>query len=252
MLKNKPPKLKKEFKGKYLQENPYTKTISRKWTTEEIEYMNKLITKGYNNEEIAYALDRTPISIQIKRKRLNKKKGEYNKKHLKEKRLINQEFIDYIKPITVLDLYCGNNTLYDSFKVTKNDKDKTISADYHLDALKCISKLYSENKKYDFIDLDPFGSAYDCFDLAIKMANKGLAVTLGEMGHKRWKRLDYVERYYGINCLDDFISDNLINEIVKIGLRNKKQLKVYCKKDWQNISRVWFTIEKIKITKQWN
>ena len=106
-------------------------------------------------------------------------------------------------------------------------------------------------KKYDLIDLDPFGSAYDCSDLAIKMARKGLYVTLGEMGHKRWKRLDYVKTRYGINNLDDFTSDNLIKKIQEIGIQNKKKLNVFACKDWQNISRVWFVIEPYKETSQW-
>lgn len=130
--------------------------------------------------------------------------------------------------------------------------DKTIDADEHMDSLKLMCKLYLENKKYDMIDLDPFGSAYDCFDLAIKMAKKGLIITLGEMGHKRFKRLDFVRRMYGIESLEEFTSDRIIEEIQKIGLKNKKILNVYKKKDWQGISRVWFTIDKYKVTEQWD
>lgn len=115
----------------------------------------------------------------------------------------------------------------------------------------CLCKLYSENKKYDFIDLDPFGSCYDCFDLAIKMATNGIAITLGEMGHKRWKRLDFVSKRYGIYNLEDFTSDNLIQKIQQIGIQNKKSLNVFAKRDWQNISRVWFTIDEYKETSQW-
>ena len=55
------------------------------------------------------------------------------------------------------------------------------------------------NYRFDLIDIDPFGSAYDCFDLSIKIAEKGLIITYGEMGHIRWKRLDYVNRIYNIN-----------------------------------------------------
>ena len=62
--------------------------------------------------------------------------------------------------------------------------------------------------KFDLIDLDPFGSAYDCFDLAIKMAKKGLCITLGELGHKRWKRLDFVSSHYGIDNIDNLTLSN--------------------------------------------
>lgn len=241
-----------DLKGDYLKKNPYVKTTPRKWTENEVGWMNSLIEKGYSTEEIAQSMGRSLESVSAKRKRMTKKNNTYNKKHILEKRQINQTFLNYIQPKTVLDLYCGYNDLYDDYNVTKNDKDSNISANYHMDSLKCITKLYSENQKYDLIDLDPYGSAYDCFDLAIKMANKGLCITLGEMGHKRWKRLDFVERYYDIHSLEDFNSDNLVNHIIQIGIRNKKKLKVYCKKDWNLISRVWFSIEELKITKQWD
>ena len=54
-----------------------------------------------------------------------------------------------------------------------------------MDALKfCCYEYYCGNQ-YDLIDIDPFGSVYDCLELAIKMAKKGIIVTYGEYGHKR-------------------------------------------------------------------
>lgn len=73
-----------------------------------------------------------------------------------------------------MDLFCGVKNFYSDYDNTTNDINEEIPADYHNEALKTICKLYSENKKYDLIDLDPFGSAFDCFDLAIKMAKKDL------------------------------------------------------------------------------
>ena len=121
-----------------------------------------------------------------------------------------------------------------------------------MDSLKLLCQLYSEDKKFDFIDLDPYGSASDCFDLAIKMANKGIAITFGEIGHKRFKRLDYVRRHYDIHTLDEFTTDNLIKYVQKIGVKNKKNLVVYRKCEWNGISRVWFLMEGLKITEQWD
>ena len=134
---------------------------------------------------------------------------------------------------------------------TTNDIERNIDADFHEDALRCICQLYHDGHKYELVDLDPFGSAYDCFDLAIKMAKKGLVITLGELGHKRWKRLDYVSTHYGITDLDSFTIENLIKHIQMIGARNKKKLTVWQYREWQNIGRVWFKIENIKVTSQW-
>ena len=115
-----------------------------------------------------------------------------------------------------------------------------------------IHKLYYDGCRYDVVDLDPFGSAYECLDLAVKMADKGLVVTFGEMGHKRFKRLDFVSRYYGINTMEDFKVENLIQEVQKVGARNKKRLTPVLTGNWNLISRVYFVIEPMKITEQWS
>lgn len=75
---------------------------------------------------------------------------------------------------------------------------------------------------------------------------KEIAITFGEIGHKRWKRLDYVSKMYGINSLDDFTTDNLIKGAEKIALRHNKKLIVFNKCEWRNISRVWFKIETVE------
>ncbi len=245
------PIMPNEFKGGFNKNCGYTKTSPRKWTEKEITWMNELLKKGYSIKDIATSLNRSEVSVSIKAKRLTKKDGTYNKKHYQEKVKYNYMFLNKIKPKTVLDLYCGENDIYKDYKTTTNDINKNILADYNEDAFKLICKLYYEGKKYDLIDLDPFGSAYDCFDIAIKMAKKGLIITLGELGHKRWKRLDYVETHYDINNLEDFTIQNIVKYIQKIGLRNKKRLIPVFVFEWENIGRVYFEIEELKVTKQW-
>ena len=245
------PIMPESYKGDYGASCGYTTTAPRKWTKEEIEWTKALLDKGYNSKEIAVSLNRTQTSVSIKLKRLKKKDNTYNAEHVREKYAINRAFISILKPKNVLDLYCGSKSFYKAYNATTNDINKDIKADYHEDAYKLICKLYSENKKYDLVDLDPFGSAYDCFDLAIKMARKGLVITLGELGHKRWNRLDYVRTHYGIDSLEDFTIENLIKYIQIIGLRNKKQLEIWKYKEWRNTGRVYFTIKDHKITEQW-
>lgn len=245
------PIIPSEFLGEHNKNCGYTTTTPRKWTKEEIEWTKNLIKQGYSNKEIAVSLGRSETSVSIKVKRLGKKQNTYNEKHVDEKYELNNMFLEEIKPKTILDLYCGVKSFYKGLNVTTNDLSKEIEADYHEDAFKLICKLYYEGKKYDLIDLDPFGSAYDCFDIAVKMAKKGLIITLGELGHKRWKRLDYVGSHYDINNLDDFTIETLIKHIQKIGLKNKKNLVVWEFREWRNIGRVYFKIEPIKITEQW-
>lgn len=245
------PIMPESYRGEYGTSCGYTTTTPRKWTDKEIEWTKQLMKDGYTCKEIAISLDRTPTSVSIKTKRLKKKDNTYNQGHVKEKYALNEAFLNELKPKTVLDMYCGEKCFYKEYDVTTNDLNENIKADYHEDALRLICKLYSEHKKYDLIDLDPFGSAYDLYDLAIKMAKKGLAITLGELGHKRWKRLDYVKTHYDIQDMDSFTIENIISYIQKIGLRNKKKLEIWNYREWRNTGRVYFIISDYKITEQW-
>lgn len=221
-------------------------TYTRRWSKKEEEWLKYLLSKNYTRREIAESMGRSIQSIIDKRKKMRKKDKTYNEEHSQEKREINKKFLEEVKPVTVLDCYCGENNIYNEYELVTNDINRKINSDYHMDAHKLLCKLYSEDKTFDLIDLDPFGSAYDCFDLAIKMANKGLCITLGEMNLRRFAETEYVKYRYNINNLDDFNSDNLIKKIQIIGIRNKKDLRIFCKKDWNHISRVWFKISPMK------
>ena len=203
--------------------------------------------KGKKWNEIANELNRTITSCKLKYNRTRMKDGEFNKCLLEKKYDFNKQFVDELKPKSLLDVYAGKKSSYYGFnnlKVTSNDILESEYNTYNLDALICLCKLYSEGKKFDIVDLDPHGSAYDCFDLAIRMAKKGLIITFGELGHKRWKRYDYVSRHYGIETDDDFTLNNLINEVVKIGVRNKKKLTPFLIEENHSIARVYFKISK--------
>lgn len=156
-----------------------------------------------------------------------------------------------MQPKNVLDLYCGEKDYYAPLPRYTNDKNPDIPADSHEDALKCICRLYYEGRKFDIVDLDPFGSAYDCLNLAIKMARKGLVVTFGELGHKRWKRLDFVRSHYGIDDLEDFHIGKMIQEVKRIGRMNRKELVLFDSTEYDRTGRAWFIIEEIKVTEQW-
>ena len=255
---NSVPKMPDEYKGKTTKNCGYTKTNPREWTEQEIQWVMSLHEQGYTRKEIAYSIDRSETSTAIKIKRLSKKDNTYNETHIEEKYEINKKFLEHTQSKFVLDVYAGEKSFYEGIcGVIANDKNPDAQVPYHYDALVFLCKMYgwrgkTNNNSFDIVDLDPFGSAYDCFDLAIKMAKKGLVITLGELGHKRWKRLDYVRSHYGIETLEEFTIDKLIEHIQMIGSRNKKQLTVFEKKEWRNIGRVWFEIQPLKITEQWN
>ena len=243
-----------EYKGKITKNGGLTNFAPRQWTKEEIDWVLMLKEKRFNIKQISEYIDRDSTQVSIKLKRLGKKNKSYNDPHREDKYETNEKFLKSEKINSVLDVFSGEKSFYENralSKVITNDINKNFNTDYHYDALTLCCLQYAEGSKYDLVDLDPFGSAYDCFDLAIKIAKKGIIITLGELGHKRFKRLDYVRRYYGIEKLKDFTSDNLIKHIIKIGERNKKVLTPIYIKDWRNIARVYFRIKQLKITEQW-
>jgi hypothetical protein len=247
--------LPKEYYGEYLSGNKYIISTPRKWTKKEEDWVIMLKNKGVKNKDIAKYVDRNLVQVSIKIKRLNKANGETcNEKHREYKYKYNTMFLDLIKPKSVLDLYSGELSFYHGKVDTlvTNDKNKLFNCDYNEDANKLVCKLYYENNKYDLVDIDPFGSPYECLDLSIKMSRKGLIATIGEMGHKRFKRLDFVRTHYSINSIEEFTSSKICDEIIKIGARNKKKLIPIYIADWKGISRIYFKIEKIKVTETWD
>ena len=249
------PMLPQSYRGKTFACSEYVKSSPREWTQAEIDWLYKMKDMGFSNAEIAKSMGRTEVSIGIKIKRLGKKNGRYNDAHRDEKYAANQLFLDTYKPEDVLDLYCGRESWWSNHAtsgvVETNDIDESVKANNHKPAERLIAELYGRGCTFDLIDLDPFGSAYDCFDLAIRMAKKAIIVTFGEMGHRRWKRLDFVRYRYGIDNLSDFTTERLISEFRRIGLTHKKELVPVIVKEWPRISRVYFEIRPMKITEQW-
>jgi len=245
----------------------FTKSIPRDWTDDDIASLKKHKAQGLSDEKIGKLMNRTAVAVQIKWRKLRKKDDAYNDAHRMRKYKFNVRFLNQMRPQSILDLYAGFQPFYTDWysreseknhdvKLVTNDKNAAFRESgkltYSMDALKLLCKFYLEGVSFDVIDLDPFGSAYECFDLAIKQANKGIAITYGEMGHVRWKRLDFVERFYGINALEDFKLDNLVKKTQEIGMQNKKLLEPILIMDLQggrgaNISRVYYKITKISL-----
>lgn len=231
-----------EYKGKLLKHNPLVINQPRQWTKEEIEWATNLRNEGYTVKEIAYSLDRDYTQVSIKMKRIAKTLGEYNVKHAAEKYLTNAEFYHHLKPKTILDLYAGKQSywLVHTEKVYSNDKNVQFTKNNsYLPAMKLIELLKWEWVKYDLIDIDPFGSGVEEFRQAVPLANKGIILTLGEMGHVRFKRLDFVSKHYGIKTLEEFTVENIVDKI----LNEFKELNVWRICKWQNIARVYFVKE---------
>jgi hypothetical protein len=243
-----------EFFGQEKAGSEYVKSTPREWTPNELEWVIAKVESGHSVADVADAIGRTAISVQIKLKRVSKKSDTYNDKNRESKYAANRMFVESVQPKTVLDVYAGNSFYkgIDGIDVTDNDTDDKFDTQYSMDALKLLCQMYLDGRKFDVVDLDPYGSAYDCFDLALKMARKGIVVSFGEWGHRRWKRVDFVRPRYGIQTVDGFTPDAFIAEFQRIAISNHKTATVFDALQYGNFLRVHFTLEKYKTTEQWN
>jgi|TARA_R110000744_G_scaffold357210_1_gene464042 hypothetical protein len=224
--------------------NGVIKSLPRKWTDENIRQLLDL-KKQKSIKEISKIIDRTETSISIKLKRLKFSDDTYNEKHRKDKYKCNRLFVSEINPKNILDVYAGNSYYKKTTDIKVVDNDiKGIGTDYALDAFDFLVKF--RKKKFDLVDIDPFGSAFNCFDLALQIAQKGIIITFGEYGHKRWRRSDYVKYRYNINTYEDFNTDKFNSYVIGRGKIYNKDLSVYMCKDYGNIIRTYFKINNIK------
>ena len=221
----------------------YTHTKPRKWTDEDVRQLMTAREAGATDAEIAQSLGRSEISVQIKRKRLSKKTDRYNDPHRSAKYAANSLFLNRVQPRSILDVYAGPTSYYEGrgYKLETNDL-KYQGHTYQADASRLCAQLYGSGKMYDVVDLDPFGSAHGCLENAVRIARHGLIISFGEIGHRRWKRLDYVSRTYRIEDMDDFTHQALEEYVMEVAGRFKKEATVFTRITPRNFARSYFLL----------
>ena len=224
-------------------ENGVIKSEPKQWTEDEIQRMMDLKKEGLSFSQIGEILKRTQESCRRKYQRQKIELDKYNVRHRNKKYELNRQFVAKIKPKTILDAFSGGVSWYKTntnLEVLDNDI-KIKGADFNLDAIDFLHM--NRKKKFDIVDLDPFGSAFDCFDYALQIAQKGIIITFGEVCGRRFNRMDFVEYRYGIEYLKDFTTTTLSQYVEKRGLIFRKKLTPIIKAKMTNISRVYFEIE---------
>ena len=224
-------------------ENGVIKSIPKSWTETEIQKMLELKKQGIGFDEIGRRLERTAYSCNRKYYKMMKKLDTYNDKHRDKKYEYNNNFLQEVYASSILDAFSDGVSWYKQntdLKVIDNDL-KVDGADFKVDA---FDFLYQHRKqKIDIVDLDPFGSAFDCFDFALDIAQKGLIITFGEIVGRRFNRQDFVWHRYGIEYIEDFTTDKLSEYVEKRALMFRKKLTPIIKAEMTNISRVYYKIE---------
>jgi hypothetical protein len=223
--------------------NGVIKSEPKGWSDEEIKKLLELKKLGFSFEQIGNIFERTAYSCNRKYYKLKKKLDTYNDKHRELKYEYNKQFLQNVDAESLLDAFSGGISWWkqnEELKVIDNDIN-IEGSDYKLDA---FDFLYQHRKKkFDIVDLDPFGSAFDCFDFALQIAQKGLIITFGEIVGRRFNRQDFVEHRYGMNYIEDFTTQKLSDYVVKRALIYRKILTPIIKAEMTNISRVYYKIE---------
>jgi hypothetical protein len=238
--------------GEYLAKSPYVASVPRRWTDDEVQWIVDGAANGLTIAEMAEKLQRTEVSVFVKLKRLSKKADSYNTKFRDLKYETNLRFGMQLQPSSVLDLFAGNSWWKrNGFNTVSNDVSREFETDHNEKAFDLLCRLQLSRTSFDVVDLDPFGSAYECFDLAFRMAKKGVVISFGEWGHKRWRRTDFVSSRYGIDRHDDFVAERFIAEGQRFARMHKKHAEVFEVLQYSNFLRVYFVLDKFKETSQW-
>lgn len=238
--------------GKESKPGPYKRTNPRVWTAEEEAWALEMREAGHNRRKIAEALGRSEASVQLKLKRLTKKSGDYNRNFRAEKYAANLRYLEAVRPASVLDVFAGDSWwAKQGVQTLTNDISPDIASDFSRDAFELLAVMYLQGRKFDVIDLDPFGSAYECFEFSLRLARKGVVVSFGEWGHKRWKRLDFVADRYRITTLETWSEDAFVSEFQRLARLHKKEARVLDSLVYGNFFRVYFLLEPVKKISQW-
>jgi len=238
--------------GETLTGSEYVKSVPRRWTDAELTWALKQRVDGLSISEIAVALERTDVSVFVKLKRHSKSADTYNKKFREMKYQANLTYGLLVNPKSVLDVYAGQSWWKAAgYQTISNDIDEKFDTDANLSALDLLCRAQLTKQKFDVVDLDPYGSAYECFQLAFNVARKGIVISFGEWGHKRWKRTDFVAPRYGIHAIQDFSHEPFIAEAKRIARVHKKTADVVDVLQYSNFLRVYFTLTNHKETSQW-
>mgnify|MGYP006266448307 CR=1 FL=1 len=234
-----------EHRGALLSANGLTNFQPRKWTTYEEDYVIELKEKGLSINSIARALGRDVVQVSIKMKRIAKKSHTYNDRHREEKYMANDVFLSIVHPEIVLDAFAGPFSYYMNRvpEVYTNDVREEFGTYYCEPAEQLLPNLVQAGERFDLVDVDPFGSAYECLLPAIKLATRALVVTFGELGHRRFKRLDFVGPRYGITKIEDFTAENLASYVLKLAKDNGRKVELFQLKNWHNICRAYYLLD---------
>ena len=155
--------------------------------------------------------------------------GTFSKKEGQKKFKLDKDFFQYLKAKSVIDAFAGTCKTYPKEVTLSNDINKAVKATYHMDANKFLNSL---TQTADLVDLDPFGCCNNCWEQGIRLANRGIIITYGEVKVWRYhcKDYEYWGKILGENLKDYATSIHslkyaLIKRTIELGEEQGKKLR---------------------------
>lgn len=156
--------------------------------------------------------------------------GKISGKEGQKKFQLDKDFVKYLQPKEILDVYAGTSNTYPKDITITNDINPKCNTKYHMDALE-FCKQFSYDSTFDLVDLDPFGECNKVWKEGIRLANKGIIISYGELKTYRyhkgdseyWKpilgkyNLDYINNIHSLKYA-------LIKRTIELGVENGKNL----------------------------
>jgi len=191
--------------------------------------------------------------------------GYKNTAGAQNKIIIAKAMINYFidENTKILEAYAGTGGMTELYNIKTNDitcieleeeKFKILKERfpklklYHNDNILILKELISGEKKYDIIDLDPYGGCPQQIQLASKLIDNGmLIITTGEFNYvRRFGHIPkiYQELGYKIETWKDF--NDVLHDFIKKRFNNANLLFQY---NFNKISRIVYSIGQVNAEK---
>lgn len=235
-----------------VRDKPSADTEPQSWDDHEEEELLNLIQEDKSKKELYEAFpDRPTASVNNKVRRLKKENGLYNSSYAEQKYDVNKEWIEMIDDnlrgdLRIFDAYAGtgdSSVIYDKYaseivateledevyEILEDTLDKSYHETIHTDCTRELMRRCADGEKFDFIDLDPFGTPFDSIPLAISMISNGyLSVTYGDIKLQRWGRSNPLIKQYKMPETTDWreVAEYMIGWTVFEGIRQRNSSDV--------------------------
>ncbi len=207
--------------------------MANQWIKKEVQLLCHYLNNELN-EEICSQLfpNRTYEAVRTKRRQLRKQLGGWGEQHSDNKIALLKKVLKMYSPNHIIEAFGGNGTLsniyisnskslnicernLDCFQALKekfkNHKNVTISNNR---ADKFLYEIYlNRNRtKYNWIDLDPFGSCMNLLPTAVDILTNGyIYFTLSDLHQLRFSKINSI--YWRMLIPDTIINNDIYKQL---------------------------------------